>query len=195
MLLIFSFILVSNVLIAMLGGSTQPRFFVRQCMDEAFATMKFDWKAVQYTPDQAASEGDSHVAWEMRRIYKTLYSDRRSIQMSDILLEEIPGLTDAFAGIGLEWRDEHIPSRESCKRRGLDLAWSDQEHMISTRGLVAMLQHWRVHKAMKRHKTRAQSMMQVLLSNGLPEDFADDLPIIGPPLECRPLFVSGADDG
>ena len=192
---VVSILLVSNALLVMLGGATRPRFFVRQCLDESFATVKLDWKAVQYTPEQACLADDIHVAWEMRRIYKTIYSDRKSIQMSDILLEETPGLTDAFAGIGLEWRDEHIPSRDSCRRRGLDLAWSDQEHMISTRGMVAMLQHWRVHKVMKRHKMRAHAMLQVVLSNGIPEDFADDLPITGPPLECRPLCVLGVDAG
>jgi hypothetical protein len=98
-----------------------------------------------------------------------------------------------FNSFGLSFAEEYVPSRSAARARKLDETHCDQEHMISTRGVLLILLHWKKSKHQFKHTVRAASMLDSLVASGTDEGFDEGAPIMEPPPACFNLCDLGTD--
>jgi hypothetical protein len=167
---------------------TKPHWFIRGAITDTGENLTMKMKAISYS-----SSVGSRILWELRRVFSIMYNDRKNVDLKTLLKENRFELSVYFHQIGLDFEMEFSPSMRSAKARGLDTAGADQEHMMSTVGLLAMLLFWSREKHLEKHKERATSVVECLLSNGCAEGFTDGVPIEEAPPACFPLCAISAD--
>ena len=143
---------------------SRPRYLFHDTITSQGIPINVNFKGVVY---KRADETDV-VRWELRRFVKPLYSDRANFDLSDILKKEALDWASDLAEIGLTWSSEFFPSELSAKRRKVDVTTTDndQEHMCSTRSILALLVTW-TDKRLCKHRARAQAMLDVICCCGV----------------------------
>ena len=172
---------------------TCPHYFFHAGLDPLGVAFELDWKAVGRKLNDASNED---VTWELRRIVKSLYSDRKDIKLAQILYNERAEWTEKLLKVGLKWDDEFYMNERAAKSRKLVItAEHDDQHRLSTRSALALMMVW-TEKRLDKHSKRACGMLDVFLSNALHAIDCSRLLFFNPlPAEATDKCAIGRGDG